>query len=106
MDNSIAYWESSIDHFDRFIPQHMVKGVKLYVINGVKMGEFGDRIFRNDFMGAATYADPINFKHLDNWARFMVNALPHMCYGSSEKVDQWLKDGGLIGIARKGSRND
>lgn len=101
MRYTIEDWENSINEYSRYIPHYMIGGVKRYVFNGVPMGDFADKIFRNDFMGAANYADNINLKNLDNWARFMVNALPHMCYGSPEKVDDWMEQGGLIGMLKE-----
>ena len=78
------------------IPEHMRESVKDYIENGVPLGDFLQKIFENDFMGAAGKADHLNKKHLYAYAMLLYNA-PMGCWGSKERVDAWVKVGGLNG---------
>lgn len=51
---------------------------------------------RNDFVGAATQADGTHQGCLSEIALFIYNQLPSGCWGSKEKVDDWL-DGFING---------
>lgn len=45
---------------------------------------------KNDFVGAATAADGGHKKCLPEIALFIYNQLPSHCWGSAEKVEDWL----------------
>lgn len=76
------------------IPSYMIPGVRRYVFDHIKPGGFMMAVFSNDFMSAARRADPENRKVLPEWASLIHNELPIHCYGSPEKVKEWLLHGG------------
>ena len=70
-----------------------------YVEHGIKPGDFLTAVLENNFMEAAGRADSFNQLHLHDWARVIYNDVPSACHGSSERVSQWIKAGGLVGLA-------
>lgn len=45
---------------------------------------------KNDFVGAATQADGAHQKCLPDIALFIFNQMPSQCWGSAEKIEEWL----------------
>jgi len=90
------------------VPEHMYGGVIRYVLYGILPGSFLSAIFANDFFRACSYADSTNLASLASYAR-LLNVVPTSCWGSSRKVLQWHKKGGLEGTLdrdNKGARNE
>ena len=79
------------------IPRHMRQAVKLYYEKGVPGGSFLTSVLANDFVAAATRADPVNKEALAEWAGF-VGRLPPSCWGSYKRVSQWCSVGGTLGV--------
>lgn len=73
------------------IPRHMHQGVINYVKYHIAPGSFLMYLLQNDFLNAVNKADGSNFDKLGTWGVFMLNTLPIECYGSKEKVTEWLK---------------
>ena len=69
--------------------KYMEHGVKLYVEEGIQPGSFLRAVLANDFMGAVARADSSNGELLREWAQFVYNYLPPVCWGSYETVDKW-----------------
>lgn len=80
------------------IPGYMRAGVTEYVMRGVEPGGFIMAVFCNDLMEAAGRADHYNLASLGGWATFLYNFTPRGCWGSPEKVEAWIKAGGLYGL--------
>lgn len=80
------------------IPEHMRERVIDYVMKGVPNGSFLTAVFANDLAGAAMYADLLNKRRLWEWSVFMHNWVPIIARGSYEKVEAWIKRGGLEGL--------
>lgn len=79
------------------LPEHMRGSAEAYIMAGGRPGSFLSFIFENDFVHAASHADSINIKYLATYAEFLWNA-PAGCWGSKEKVEGWIKSGGLKGM--------
>lgn len=73
------------------IPPHMHKSVRRYVEHHIKPGHFLTFLLQNDFINAIGYADDINRRNITNWVKFLRNELPRGCWGSKEKVKDWLE---------------
>jgi len=94
------YWKARIDEaftYDHYsaIPGHTQQAIERYVVHGVEPGEFLRACLCNDLFGAVGKADSSNKANLPAIAQFIYNRIPRECYGSSERVDAWIADGGL-----------
>jgi hypothetical protein len=81
------------------LPGHMAESARLYIEEGVPFGHFLTAVFANDFLGAFNRADEINADAMSAWASFIFNDAPAGCHGCYFAVNQWIKDGGLVGRA-------
>jgi hypothetical protein len=88
------------------IPGHMHQPVKDYVMKGWRPGGFLAAALENDFKGAAGRADQSNQRALLEWAMFISNYMPAACQGSPEKVESWIKLGGIEGMQRLAADGD
>lgn len=79
------------------LPEHMRRGVALYIEHGVEPGSFLYWILCNNFVEAARRADNINQLFLFHWAHWLYNYAPIPCWGNEEKVNAWIEKGGLNG---------
>ena len=88
---------------DKGIPAHMHDGVIRFVMEGRAPDQYGFlyAVLSNNLIKAFAKADIANFDAMRGWALLLHNDLPHNCYGSPEKVDEWAKYGGLAGITRR-----
>jgi len=76
------------------IPKHMRAGVKRYVEDGIMGGDFLYAVLTNNFVDTCYLADITNKEHLMDWAYFLYNELPSECWGSEEKVEEWIRKKG------------
>ena len=82
------------------LPAYMRESVREYIENGKPVGHFLTAVFSNDLAGAVTRADSTNLAALRDYILFLYNEpVPRECKGSKEKVDAWMKAGGLKGQA-------
>jgi hypothetical protein len=88
---------------DKAIPEYMHGGVIRFVMQGraPDTHSFLYAVLSNNLIKAFAKADSANLDALQGWTRLLHNDLPHNCYGSPEKVDEWAKSGGLDGINRR-----
>lgn len=98
--SQIEYVTAQIDRGAHLIPQHMVGGVKRYILDGIPPGGFLTALLSNDFMGAAHKADDENAACLMGWARFLYNHVPGGSFGSPACFNAWLDKGGVNGAER------
>ena len=77
------------------IPEYMREGIFLYIQEGIEPGSFLRAVFENDLARAAKAADATNIMYFREYADMLLQ-LPLSCWGSKEKVDDW--------IAHKGAR--
>lgn len=87
-------------NYDR-IPPHMADTARLYIERGIAGGGFFTALVENDLMGAFRKADDINTAAMRDWCAFLYNEAPSVCFGSPEKVRDWIKAGGLDGLRAK-----
>lgn len=73
-----------------FLPHHMVRGMRLYIENGIEPGSFMMSVLCNDLKGAIGRADHVNSQFLGNIVSWLVSNAPSTCWGSEKKVNDWL----------------
>lgn len=99
--------ESLHVHMEAFnIPHHMRGGFERYVMNGISPGSFGYAVLTNDLTGAFGKADLTNQAAMLNYARFLINGLPAICWKTDEKVQDWMKSGGFVGRYRDQTKGE
>ena len=86
----------SLDALD-LLPHSMHGDLAAYVMRGRRPGPFISAVVSNQFYEAVVHGDVQNLQTLVHWARFCYNDLPMSSYGSEQKVDAWIKSGGLLG---------
>ena len=93
--------EGKVDKFEltlRACPvDRMGPSFRAYLEHGRPMGGFAMAMLRGDLFTASVMADVENARNLHSTARWIDNYFPHDSYGSQEKVDDWMKKGGLKG---------
>lgn len=80
------------------LPNYMQDGVVRYIDHGIDGGDFLNAVLENNFVHALGRADMINHRMLNEWAEFLYIYAPSSCWGSVEKVAEWKRRGGLVGI--------
>ena len=83
------------------IPGHMRDTARLYIERGIGGGGFFTALVSNDLMNAFRKADDENTAAMRNWVGFLYNEAPAACYGSPERVRDWIEAGGLEGLKAK-----
>lgn len=69
---------------------YMADGMQRYVEKGIRPGDFVIALLSNDLVNAVGRADSQNQAALVDWIKFMYNELPSGCWGTPEKVQNWL----------------
>lgn len=73
----------------------MQEPAREYVVNGRHPGGFMRNVLENRFTEAVGSADTMNRKYLVEWSMWLYNDIPHKAWGSREKVEAWIEQGGL-----------
>lgn len=73
------------------IPNHMHEGLRSYIEHHVPPGGFLRAVLENDLKEACGAADEKNQKALYSYILFLYNHAPSACWGSPDKVAEWLK---------------
>jgi hypothetical protein len=72
-----------------------------YVFFGHRPGSFTTHCLANKFLEAAGAADSHNRLLLWQFADTIYNSTPQICRGDYERVEFWIKDGGMYGQLTK-----
>jgi len=79
------------DYIDySIIPEYMVDSIKRYLEAGIKPGDFLTAVLENNLTESFARADSINQIHMLDWVKFLCSELPLGCWGSREKVKNWI----------------
>lgn len=62
-----------------------------YVEHGFEPGSFLMAVLCNNLFMAVGAADSINQKQIPEICRYIYNETPSACWGSPERVDDWIK---------------
>lgn len=73
------------------IPDYMRDGLVDYVKHHRKPGDFLSSVICNDLYGAVGMADSTNLPLIRLYVMWFKNVAPYNCYGSPEKMKEWLK---------------
>lgn len=77
--------------YDR-LPEHMQDGARRYIEEGYRPGSFLMSVLCNNFVRVVESADMQNSAVLRIWAQWLHNDIPMSAWGSSEKVEAWMKE--------------
>lgn len=94
------------EHLDRYtvdgqgIPQHLKHGLLMYFVKGVRPGTFLERVLRNDLRGAVFHADSASLAALRMLTCFVDLYAPQDSAGGLDKVEKWIRSGGIEGRER------
>lgn len=72
------------------IPKHMMEKIREYIFEHHPVGHFLTAVICNDLKDAVGKADDENLPNLAAYVGFFYNEAPGTCWGSKEKMDQWL----------------
>ncbi len=73
------------------IPEHTFEALKRYVEHRLPPGGFLEAVLTNNFIETVGRADDQNSEKLKEIAEFVYWELPGSCWGSPEKVREWLE---------------
>ena len=76
------------------IPELTLETLRLYVEQRIPTGGFLRACLVNDFIVAVCAADNENLRSIVSLAKWMYVNLPSACWGSSDRVDAWLRGEG------------
>jgi len=71
-------------------------GLKRYVEQRVPTGSFLRAILENNLKEACMRADSENIKVIPIYVSWLFNEAPGICWGSPEKVKDWLAKGPMV----------
>ena len=72
------------------LPSHLKDVVHGYVYEGLRPGHFLTCVITNDLFGAVARADENSAQYLTHIVKYFYNKLPGKCYGSKERMEEWL----------------
>jgi hypothetical protein len=72
------------------VPDHLHEALIEYIASRRPTGRFLTAVLSNDLIGAASRADPVSRAFLVNIVEFLVNYASADCWGSEQKVANWL----------------
>ena len=84
------------------VPEHIQEGIAAYIVQGRPPGDFLRCVFSNMLMESFGRADSINKHSMVQIVSFLYNEAPSECLGSKEIYENWIKNGGLIGVTEAG----
>ena len=74
-----------------YIPARMMEGIIRYIDKRIKPGDFLTAVITNDLTEAVSRADEENMQNLPAYVNYFYNEAPSPCWGSKEKMEEWLK---------------
>jgi len=75
------------------IPSYMIDGLLDYILEHCPAGSFLTAILCNDLRQACNKADETNKHLIWEYVYFLFNHAPMGCWGSEERVAEWLESG-------------
>ena len=78
---------------DWMIPARMIGGIERYIHEHIQPGDFLSAIITNDLAEAVGRADDENLHNLPAYVAYFYNEAPSTCWGSPNKMRDWLKEG-------------
>lgn len=84
-------------NYDKVPVSSMRDGVRMYIEEGIMSGHFLTALFSNDLVGAYSRADKANEEAMKEWVTFLFNYAPASCWGSKQRVEDWINICGITG---------
>lgn len=84
------------------VPEYMHDGYVLYLLHGIPPGHFLTAVLSNDLREACARADETNQRTLYRHVAFLWNHAPASCWGSEERVMDWVKQAGEARQSQEG----
>jgi len=72
------------------ISEHMLYSLEQYIQYKQPVGDFLTAVLENNLSEAVAYADENNLKNLPAFVGYLYNEAPSHCWGSKERVKEWL----------------
>jgi hypothetical protein len=72
------------------IDRDILGGIRRYVKDRIRPGDFLCAVLRNDLKSAFVYADDTSIETMHSIVGWLWNEVPSVCWGSPEKFDAWL----------------
>jgi len=82
------------------IPEHMMESIKGYTEHHTPVGDFLSGVICNDLIRACRTADSTSIQIIPAYVRWFYNNAPSACWGSKEKVNNWLDQGEMNELNR------
>jgi hypothetical protein len=79
-------------------PEHLWGGFNRYVENGIRPGSFLTAVFEGDFHEMCRRGGEDAIKELWPVVMYLHNKCPNGCFGSRERVNNWIERGGHEGL--------
>lgn len=73
------------------LPATTLDGITLYITRGIAPGHFLTAVIENDLLASIKYADTANLEALSRIVSFFYDQAPYNCWGSRNKMSQWIK---------------
>jgi hypothetical protein len=74
------------------VPEHLHGGLVRYLVHRLQPGHFLTAVLENDLREAMGRADEQSRAGLFQIVKFLYNDAPSICWGSPERVQQWLAE--------------
>lgn len=84
----------TIDQALAGLPADSAAAAKAYIESGVKPGGFLYAVFSNQLVESVLRADDANRAALTQWVTFVSNHAPWSCWGSPQRVEDWISTHG------------
>lgn len=81
------------------IPDYTLEAINAYVLTGRYVGDFLTAVICNNLSEAVARADDQNLANIRHIVGYFYNKCPGHCWGSKEKMNEWIKNGGAEGYA-------
>jgi len=75
---------------EKGIPVEMQGGLERYLFDRISPGHFLTAVLENNLREAFSRGDLENTRVLRNYVLFLYNDVPANCWGSRERVTEWL----------------
>lgn len=90
-------WNLADSYFNKYgLPDHVVGGIRRYIVYGIKPGSFLTALFEGDLFAVYALADHVNLPRIGDFVGWIYNHAPILCWGSPTKAAAWIARGGMM----------
>jgi len=84
------WWKMTYRFLSFYIPERMEDGIRRYIDERVRPGDFLQAVISNNLKEAVWRADEENINNLPAYVSYFYNEAPSNCWGSKEKMENWI----------------